>query len=625
MPFSASQLSLLGKLGSSDSAAPSEAAPSAAGAPAINLDSIKVAPSSSIAATPGFSPDSATDDSPLSIAQRAVLGWVRTPEEQVKYLKQHFDDATFVQNGPSSGHIAVNDKGTWKQADPDFGWSVSADSAKKAAGDVAQFAGEYGLRTLGATAGAAIALAAAPAIAATGLGALGLGVLGAGVGAGASEGVDLASRAALSPQDSPGAQPYKDAAAVRQQLALSTIYGMSQEVGGKLIGKALGKAADVLGNIIDTVAGEGPAGRAAVKKVFGLMDIKDAEIDARLNNPSRQAFYDNVAAEDTGRSIAQKKLPDIQDNVFHNELMPQVTSIVKREQGEFAALKADPRMKSVEIDVSQPLLDAIDTFKKEGYVKPNGVINKERVLFDGDVEAMNRIMSRQTMSKGLSYDDARMLSQDMGALLDKGGLNNTVYAQVAKFKNAIHQSIIDALPDDLATRYGDVMQKYGPAKDLLSEMNKIGDKAQKKISFMSRLTGDNRNAAQDMVRSLVDAGVKEDTIDKLIQTEGAKNAQSWFSKSKKVLGVPMPLGGRPASMMLNAGSAVGDAAGQTADAIPYLDQAFKTLRNVSCESRAYILKNPQAIDTIVKSTAGAAMSEQQQKQQLVQQATGGGQ
>lgn len=577
--------------------------------------------------------EAAEAKSPLSLMDRAMLGWVRTPEEQVKLLKGKFEDAKMAptQAGQS---LVVKQGGKWFQADPNFEWKMDADHAKELAGDVAQFAGEYGLRTIGATAAGAAAVAAAPVLAtagATAAAAAGIGLAASALGSMGAEALDLGSRQVLLPENTVGKTPYKDAKEVSEQMNASALFGM-YNFAGEGVGKFVaGKAADALGHVINNVISV-KGGKAAVKKILGVMGADELHVDARLANPLRNAAYDKLAAEEAANSLVtgSSKLDKLEDVSF-SRLEGHVDSRVAAAGQEFAALKADPKVKAAQIDISQPLNETLEMLHGEGYLKkvegPNGVKyiqNNARELGAGDSNAIERILTEARRPGVRSYDAARMMVQDLGTTLNKlEGGSDVIYGAVTKLKVATNQSIGETLGAEAGSKYGSIMNKYSIVKSLSDEFSKL-DSPGKKATFLKRLSSPDRNGAKTLVKQLVDAGVPEDSITDLLQIQGARSSTKWFTGTK-LAGIPVPTGGKLGAKAISVGAEAADTAARMADPardamMPYLDYTMKSLRRLKPEDRACLLRDPNALFSIHKTIQDSALSEASNAQQLLQKA-----
>src|SRR5258706_180190 len=82
------------------------------------------------------------------------------PANQQKILEQTFGSgnvSTIQHDGEESSFVVKDKDNRWYQADPNFSWKNLEGSLRDTPSDIAQFAGEFGVRSAGAMIGASMA------------------------------------------------------------------------------------------------------------------------------------------------------------------------------------------------------------------------------------------------------------------------------------------------------------------------------------------------------------------------------------------------------------------------------------------------------------------------------------
>lgn len=608
---------------------------------------------------PGAAPESALPESPLSLIERAQLGWVRTPEEQIKLLKGHFDDVKLVGAGEGS-HLVVKKDKQWMQVDPSFEWKFSGVGATAGAtagllgggplgavaggavggvlpnvtnksmwkdlpGDAAQFVGEYGLRTVGALAGTAAAVVAAPAT----LGVLGLTALGtaaAGVGATAAEGVDLASRKALNDPNSPGATPYKNAKEVEKQLGASFLFGVENELGGKLGGKVLGKAFDSFASVLKSFVG---GAKEVPKSILKAMGAKETSIVARLDNPLETAHFDKLAAQEAKVAIGEGPLTKAEDAAFE-ELHQDLTARRSAEGAEFGKLLADPEVKAAKMDHTGSLAEAVDSLVNEKYLlraeAPSGAVilkpNPKMELGSKDFNALRRIITEARSPSTRSYEQSRMMIKNLSTVLDTlgkaDGKASDIFRVVTQLKVRTQEDIVKSLPTAQSNAYASVMNRYAEINHLFHEFGGL-ETAQRKSLFLRRLQSPERNNSKEFVQKLLDAGVDQTRIMKMLRIQAARESTSWFQPGSMGSGwLPKP-GSKIGAAVITGAANFGEESGASA-ALPYLAKGLQALKSVNPIERSNLIKDPRVLQYLSRTAISAAQQEESDKQALLNQA-----
>ncbi len=595
------------------------------------------------ASSVGDSPFSPIPESPLSVMERGMLGWVRTSGEQEKLLKGYYGSDNVQKLPTESGgqRFSVKHQGKWFDADPAFEWKnlVTPSRFGENVKDVAQDLGEYGLRGMGAGLGAAAlggaAMLAVPvaavgvpvALAATGA-ATAFGAMAGGAGA---EALDMGTRQVMEPNpETPGARLARNPKEVMDQLGASMLMGLEAETFGMGMKLGLKGATSVVGGIIKRVSNT-PEGRAAVAKIFSFMGADERLTQARLQNPNKTAIFDEMAAKDSLKPFGQTTLDQVEADTF-DRVEQGVDTAVKRGQLDFARLGANPKVKASRIDLTSPFEDAAGVLKDSQRITDSGAMMQNRVYSPGDEKAIKFIMSNASNSAdGLSYNEARALQIDTNTLL-KGSdqLSPPVVAALMKLKKGTHGSIVTSLGDDLGVEYDAIVNKYSGVKALQDEWERLSSQ-EKRSSFFNKLMGDKKDA-RALYSDLIGHGVDEEKLLQLYQIQSAREATQWFGNSKiaKLIPggrmIPSP-GSRLGAAAITAGSEIKQGIMDTPEQLmkqmrlekmlPYADKAIGTLKKLPVGDRLSVLKSPVALDTLVNSIGESVMDEEVKKSQLL--------
>ncbi len=593
----------------------------------------------------GALPESAIPESPLSVMERAMLGWVRKPAEQEKFLKGNFEDVKLIKTGDESAGFAVKHEGKWFQADPHFEWSmkgVLGAQGGEVARDVAQAVGEYGLRSAGVALGAglmgAAAVAAAPvaavgvplALLATGS-AVGLGAMAGSAGA---EALDMGTRLETLAPGTAGREPAEGD--IKDQMAAAMLFGVEDVTAGGAIQIGAKYTAKAAGAIVKRL-GDTPQGKQVVKKIFGMLGADERLVDARLRDPARNATYDALAVKEMeAGNLSKGPLTRIEDKVFGN-IEEEVAGITARESAEFAKLGADKGVRAASIDATPSFVTAVDELKAANIINDAGAINPNIVLAPGDKAALTYVLRMAKQGKALSYKDARSLAISISNLID-GETSRTAKGVLVRLKNNIHGDIATSLSGDLGTRYTGTVNKYAKARALWEEMDTVTGES-KKFTFLNRLLAQNRNSTTELIGNLMDAGISEQHFVDLLQIQGARQATKLFGKGRVLKYIPAP-GPKLAAATISkfSGAKQGlkeipenlariyDAGASDAEreairkSLPYMNKASQMLRSMEPATRRAMLASPAGVDFLTNTIGGAVMGEEQYMEQLLQQA-----
>lgn len=561
---------------------------------------------------PGFDSSHPIQQSPLGIMQRAMLGWVRTPQEQQKYLAQNFDDVKPISTPSGGQSFAVKQKGQWFDVNPDMEWSPTLANAQNALGKIAQDTGEYGVRGAAAMeAGAPMATAGAEMGAPLGpIGAFAGGLAGLAVGgaagATAAEGADLASRQALMSDGAPGKTPY-NADEVNKQLVATAMWGAKTAIIGKSLDLGASAVADKFGQLVKYMTNSSPDGASAVKSFLTTLGMNDNLVEARLANPAQNAGLDKVAAQDAKASYRQgtPKLDTIQENAvdgIHDDLKVAM----KKQGAEFDRLRSVAK-DSNNFDVSQPIAKAVSDLKDAQILTPKLQVVPNRVVGEGDQAGIDWLTNNLPNSSGITYDESRARVQDLNNLI--GNSQGNIQRILIQARDGLHENIakgLDDISDGTGQQYSDIINSYSNSK-MMKDALDSATAGNKRYTFVNKLLKENPNATKSIIGDMIDNGIGTDNVTKVLQAEGSRQAQSWFSG--KVMGFPAP-GPKVGAAVISGGSEAADAVSQLAAPVtPYLQKAVSWMKGLDGATRQAITTNPKALQAIQGIIGGAAQGE----------------
>jgi polyhydroxyalkanoate synthesis regulator phasin len=626
---------------SEGSAAPTAAAqvgPSAAGKPpsadAIGAFLGGTKPSVSELPAPGAFPETALADSPLSLMDRARLGHARTPEHQLEALESLYGkgNAQAVNKGKEQ-QLVVKHDGVWRQADPAFAWSMKGLSDLP--GDIAQFTGEYGLRSAAAAAAAPAGIAAGMAAGAP-LGPIGMaaggaagGLAAAGAGAFGAEALDQGTRYVAG--DKTGAHSPTELA---QQLYSSMLFGMDQEAAAgalKLGGKAsVAALAGTLSRITDT-----SAGKAVASKILGSVSgIGEKLARVRVDDPFGVARYDAVAVDDLKQGT--NRLYDM----MKDKVSQAYDGFMSRKKqlfgGAYDAVEdAGRKLDYSPVEANNGVLKALDD---HGYTKNGRAINYrgsenvERDVRGPEAATINYVTNSvqkmgQKLSKGgsVTFDEIRHLTQTLDtrlhesdALVDEN-LKRVLGDYVTDLKSHLQGKLANANPD-LANQFAQMNQQYGPLKGLLKQLGKVSED-NRVDAFLKSVIKDDGSFNSDLMSNISGLLKTADPTADVMKMHVARKSTDLLGKGSilKIIPTQSPyLASRATTGIAAVGREVQEAVAPLIPTIPYADKANQMLRSLSPQAKRMLKGNPDALNALASTLGGAAEMEKQGSQALLQ-------
>lgn len=593
----------------------------------------------------GSSPMDSIDESPVSPAERAVMGWVRTPEEQIKYLKSKFGDVQQVETPEGGKKLVVQDKdGKWYDADPNFHWTQSAagfnvpqadnHNFKTALGAIAQTTGEYQLRAEAAVAGGGAAAAAALPVSGP-WGAAAAGIAGSTLGAMSAEAVDLAGRKAAQMakgEDYPGAVPYKNAQELQQQMIATALLGSSAWAGGKLLQKAVGGVAKLFGETLDTLVGT-EGGRVNARKILGAMGSNEGLVEARLNNPKQTALYDEMVKQDSIKGLKTPGRIDGAEDAAFQGLSEDMQSALAREQGEFAKMQADPKVQNLKLDNSQLAQEPLNALKQSQVVAVDGRLipmNQGGVYGEGDAKAIGyiRALANKEGAQNMSYQDVRQEVQKIGTILNGQIQNQYVRQLLTQTKSALNDSVVKGLGDETGAQYKALLSKYSTVRQTMEDLGSA-TAGQKKYTFINKLVNtEKRTVARDLIGGLQNAGVPFDNVEKLLQIQSARETAPFFARAPLTtvakVPVPLPSANRVAKGVAGAYDAMKSLASpfqkEVSGSIPYTAKTLKFMKSLPDDQLKKVLTSPDLFDYMYGTAAAGYAGQKIESSQLLKKA-----
>jgi hypothetical protein len=548
-------------------------------------------------------------------------------------------------------------------------------------GGAAQFMANRGAASVGAAAaGSAGGIAGAEA--GMGLGALGgpiapltmfLGGLGGGIagtiaggaaGGAAGEVVENGVRANLKDIsdatgfDIPGA--YKASPdELKQQVMASMLMGASQEAGGM----ALRGGANAFGAVLKSIA-DTPQGTYALSKLLkmGAKDLSSREARIWAEDPASVAPKQNVIQKDliNGTQVGSQTQHGVLENWLDDgevgrQGLGNDFDVLSDRAGQ---AKFDPM--NVELSNKAPNIpQTMQAFQDQGFINGKGEIVKPtsggHFLVDKDAAAISAIKgyTQFLAEKGndATYDDLLRFKKSLGTMLHRGdGIpNGQLEGTITQMYNAVNQTMSDGLhkfDPKLADDFASLNSTYSIVAENLKDINKAteGTKLDTFLKKFAKDTGPDNleyKSQQKLLDTINTALGLEDPTNEIIQWDIAKKTAPMFVRGRigsmgKIAGIPIPVptGGQLMRTGQMAGSAIdrfmqgipGVAQGPPAEAAAqgamdkYLKQAHDSIKSMPADTRAELIRNPQAIDQLGAAVGGAAQAEQQSTQQIMQQA-----
>jgi hypothetical protein len=628
-------------------------APSAA-APAPSAGSRTIVDSKELSDVPleGSKPEFAIKESPLGILDRANFGWQKTPRAQEAMLKEHFgpSNVAFTNN-----QFVVKKDDNWYQVDPEFQWNLSGKNAlagaaaglavgggagallgaaggalsttfskqnlKDLPGDIAQFAGQYGLKTAAATAAAGL----------TG----GTSLIGSAVAAGlGSMGADAAETGVRAlgagrPESLP-----QNGDELAKQLMGSFIFGAGQEVGGAALGK-LGKGtAKFLDKSLEAM-GATPLGKQYAAKLLSTISGRpEAETRVIAEDPKAMSSWMERARLDqvNNTSTLDTTKRSMVEDAFNGLQQAKRTKFGQQYDA------VDSIAQKLDYAPSEATSTVLDKLAQAGYTKNGRVVTDAGDTIQRNIEApekkaigyilnqANKVVTRLSDEKPIQYDEMKNLIGGIDTILSKDrGVADSYLKSIlvdyrANLKNHL-TSVLDEKSPQAAKMFTDLNAKYGPAKNMLEELAsyKGPDRAD---AFIKKVVKQDGSFDSELLTSLSSTLGTPDLTDNILRAHIAQQfAKSGVWGGKKIMGIPV---GSPSAAMglAQAGASIKGDVGQAAQMVPYLSKGIDFLKQIGPANSKRLMQNEQLLNSFTQSISSGIVGEKQTESQLMQYANG---
>lgn len=507
---------------------------------------------------------------------------------------------------------------------------------KDAPGDLAQFTGEYGLRSMGAMATTALG---APAIAASGPFAPVTAVGIAGAGSAAGEALNMGIRHFTNPELDP-----KSSDEIQKQLQAAFLFGMTQEAGGqafKIGGKAVvGGFAKLLKAVSDT-----PTGRYLASKTLSLISGQpESLMRVRVDDPMGVAKYDAVAMDDAvnatdklGQAMKEKVQGLYDDFQKRKQLVfgRQYDAIEEAaSKMDFDPMKAHTGAEGGQ--VTDPTSQMLQEISSAGYVKNGKPVtyqsskDVERMLTQNEQKTLSYVLAQGRNVSEKALNNTPVSFQEMKNLV--GTLDRVLYEQdgigdqnlrriLVDYRRNLKNNIIDTIAEkdpELAKTYVELDQRYAPAKNLLESLAQRTDD-QKVDTFMKEITKQDGSFNSDLLSNLSDLLGQKDPTAEILKMHVAKNSTDFLQGRRFLKIIP----GSPylASRAVTATSAAkAPFKPMTEATLAYTDKAWQFLKSLPAAQRAGMMADPEAMRVIGEITTNASTQEKDDAQRMLQEA-----
>jgi hypothetical protein len=617
----------------------------------------------------GSSPATALPSSPLSVIERAALGWLRDPNEQYKYLAGKFGGPKNVQrikvDDDKENYVVMDGRdGHWKQIDPAGISDIPSELLKghfskakdlaanfdlsNAAGGLAQGLAERPGAMIGAGLVGGAALASLGPAAGIGAAGLALGVGGAAGGA-AGEVGEQAVRSAL-PQGMGGLSPDQTYADYKQQIIASMLLGAGQELMGGAANAVLKGGAKAFGSVLKTIAGaDNPGAKDALAKVISVgSDLEYPLARAYADDPVetarfQQSFLDSRKANN-GSFYNQKvsHVLDWIDDVNDARMAAGKQFDVIADKAN--KIRFDPFKPNAE-GVS-PVGEVIEGLQKDGILNEKALLRTAEDLNDGRVSASiskrdaDAVRNLQTNIRQIgedyrrngntTYENLKRLKENLGDAVygDDGVTSSALKRRLTIFRDKIDSVIGDGLQakdEALFKRWTEANSNYNTLYKTYGDFAKLEDGGAKVDTFIRKLTTKGEASSIGQVMSLLQKRFGVDNPGaKLMRMEAAERTAGGFFGPKfptlpiTAHGIPVPV---PILSAVNNVSQVTRAASDaTAKALPFLKRAHDIFSGMPEGYKSALLRSSDAVSGLIDMTQGAVKAADQNHQALLQSA-----
>lgn len=580
----------------------------------------------------GLSPDAPESGSALSILERAAFGWAGGPEKQASWLKKEFgeDNVKILPGESGSGAFVVKGKdNVWRKADPSE-WS-------DVPGEIMQFLGDKGVQSAGAMAGgakgAAIGSAAGPIGSLAGL--LIGGALGAGAAGTAEAGVKSAVGAAGAPQN------FDE---LKSQLGASMLFGVEQELGGKILGAGLKGGIKLFNGALKRVTGETTQGilaRSKFLETFG--GLKPATARAYAEAPMKMPALQEMAYKDSleNTNIIGNKMKTAVEDFYKDSITARhiigeaYEGIAKTEKN----LVYDP--------ATSKLPKALELFQQKGYLDGTGKIAQKNIdrigaYTDGnnraalqEIEHIFDVVKNKIKKGGkLTYDDLANAEKKVDLFrfereITDPALKNLLGETKAAIKSTMDEQLRVSYPKDWAAKM-DLDAKYGAVKEMMYDLNNVA-KPQRVDMFLKKVMRGDGSRNAELMNGLEEL-FKNHSIDlanptsDILRMRAAQESVNWMMPGAgRTFGIP----GSPkiSTAIVQGGAKAEGAVRQFGKGLvdnklgntlaPHLKTMATSFKNMPPEALQAFIKDPRTGDAFSSLLSGSLMEEDAATQDLL--------
>lgn len=573
----------------------------------------------------GMTPMNPIPESPLGIMDRARLGWAKTPAAQKNLLESKFGADNVKLEG---GEFIVKQDGKWRQVDPAFSWNMSG-GMSDIGGDIGQFAGQYGLKSVAAARGGVAGFQAGAVAGPWGMAAGTL--IGAGLGAVAEDSVENVGRLAANKLG------YGDAASLPQnseevakQSVASFLFGAEQELGGRIAhGLGTGTVKALSGTL--KRLGATPEGKQLASKLLSVVSGRpEIESRIRVEDPTAIVPYDLQARNDAlhNTDTLYSKMKGMVQDTF-DTFKGKLRSIGK----EYEPIEEVAH--TLDYQPQDAVTGTLNELNSNGYIKDGKVVNyeasggvergisaSEQGVLKYTVTQLNNIARKLNAGDSVSYREMQNVIStidsrlsDHGASIADGNLRRILTKFRADLKTNLVATLHEADPD-MAKAYTTLNSKYGPAKELMEHLASKTDD-QRVDAFIGKVLKADGKFDSELMTSLSNTLGTADPTPDLLRAHVARNSTEFWGGGRKFFGVPV---GTPrlAAGIAEEVSTARQSAKSLVDAIPYMNHALSSIKSAGEPLRNALYSNPAALEDVARTVMGGVVGEKQMTNQLLE-------
>lgn len=506
-------------------------------------------------------PDNPVNYSPMGPIERAWFGHAgkRSVKAQEEYLQKEFGKNNVKRRRDKEGDLSFSvrkgDKGkVWYNADPEHSWkkTLTGGAFDEASGEVFQYIGAHGSKTVGALA----------VVAAVGSG---VGIIPAaiasGVGAVTGESTELGAELLLGNDISPEE--------MHQRLTGAAIFGATQEFGGRAASKVIGKTIEFTAKTLSVLKN---SNSVVARKMFKMLSRQDdALVLARIDDIPKTARFDQIAREDAFRGFRQDRLLNANQDAV-KQLVDDASDAMVNVQKQYGEL-AEKFRKGTKGKFESAPSDFVKRLNEKGMMTEKFELNPAKPgepgirLKGADKEAMNEalVSMRNIRARGnkITYDELIREQSNVNSLLykrtGKSELSDSVWSDIQllskDIQDVLNKGIAAANDPALIVEKQALDKLYEPSKKLLNEFRKASNKEAKYDLFLNRIKKADGSFNSEAATSLSNLLKVKDPTGDILRRESARQAVPLFGSRGTI-----PTSPRAATAIVKAGAGLKKAA-----------------------------------------------------------------